>query len=80
MRSWVIIGLLLSIALAGASYVIGSNLPDGLETALGPEAPREASPARNWRRGLLGAAGVVIVFTAVVGLGALRGGRRRAGG
>ena len=78
MKAFVIGGLLLSVALAAASFAIGSESPDGLEKVLDEytDAPPEAAGGPLLPRVLRGAAGTLLVFSIVVGLGSLKRRRR----
>ena len=77
MKMLVCAGLVLSVGLVLAAVLLGSENPDGLERVL-EEFPGSTDPAapgqapREWREILLGAAGVVIVFTSVLAWGAFR--------
>ena len=77
MKALVYVGLVLSIALVIGAAFLGSENPDGLQRVLedfpGSIDPAELTEAPNrWRDILLGAAGVVVVFTGVMAWGAFR--------
>ena len=77
MKPLVYVGLVLSIALVIGAVFLGSENPDGLQRVL-QDFPAGVDPAdlaeapNRWRDILLGAAGVVIVFTGVMAWGAFR--------
>jgi hypothetical protein len=73
MRSLVIVGLILSVVLGAASFLITSDAPDGLEKVIEPH--EEEAVESPWRDALLGAAGVLLVFTVILGYGSWRKGR-----
>jgi hypothetical protein len=74
MKSLILLGLVVSVLLAGASFLITSGAPDGLEKVIEPPEEEEDA-ASPWRDGLLGAAGVILVFTVILGYGTWRKGR-----